>query len=328
MKRLGSRCSSEALLQPVSQTRQALVLTALPVEYNAVRAHLTCPSEKVHPQGTIYECGRFTGPNGAAWDLAIAQIGAGNAHAALEAERAIAFFSPQVALFIGIAGGLKDVSVGDVVAATRVYGYESGKATADGFQARPDVGNSSYRMQQRARAEARKDDWRERLPTEPNNKWQVFVGPIAAGEKVVAATRSPILEFLRSSYSDALAVEMEGRGFLDAAHANHPVESLVIRGISDLIDGKTISDASGSQQLAARNASAFAFEVLSKFNTQAASTKWILVLTGTVSDIDVPVSKAILEHLRRISGDAELTLHRIEPGSVKLFLESSPESVG
>jgi nucleoside phosphorylase len=312
-------------MQPVSQTRQALVLTALPVEYAAVRVHLNCPSERVHPQGTIYECGRFAGPNGAQWDLAIAQIGAGNAHAAMEAERAIAFFSPQVALFIGIAGGLKDVSVGDVIAATKVYGYESGKATADGFQARPDVGNSSYRMQQRARAEARKDDWRKRLPMKVENNWQVFIGPIAAGEKVVAATRSPILEFLRSSYSDALAVEMEGRGFLDAAHANHPIESLVIRGISDLIDGKASADASGSQQVAARNATAFAFEVLSKFDAQPVSKKWILVLTGTINDIDVPMSKAILEHLRKISGDAELTLHKIEPGSVKLFLESSPE---
>jgi hypothetical protein len=87
------RCLSEPLLQPVSQTRQALVLTALPVEYNAVRAHLSCPSERVHPQGTVYECGRFAGPDGAEWDLAIAQIGAGNAHAAMEAERAIAFFT-------------------------------------------------------------------------------------------------------------------------------------------------------------------------------------------------------------------------------------------
>jgi nucleoside phosphorylase len=67
---------------------------------------------------------------------------------------------------------------------------------------------------------------------------------------------------LRDNYSDALAVEMEGRGFLEATHANPQVSSLIVRGISDLINDKSAIDDHIRQQIASRHASAFAFEVL------------------------------------------------------------------
>jgi nucleoside phosphorylase len=181
----------------------------------------------------------------------------------VEAERAIAYFNPSVILFVGVAGGIKDVAIGDVVAATKVYGYESGKAKQK-FQPRPDLGLSTYRLIQRARAESKKSDWLQRLTSAPDSNPRVFVAPIAAGEKVIASSKSDIFKFIQLNYGDAVAVEMEGRGLLQAAHANHQVSALVIRGISDLIDGKSEADAGGSQEMAARNASAFAFEILAK----------------------------------------------------------------
>jgi nucleoside phosphorylase len=238
----------------------AVILTALPVEYLAVRIHLTELREEIHPKGTIYERGKFASA-GQVWDVGIVEIGAGNVGAALEAERAIAYFSPDVLLFVGVAGGIKDVAIGDVVASTKIYGYESGKAELR-FKPRPEIGLPAYSLEQRARAEARKGDWLQRLTTVIEPTPRVFVAPIAAGEKVIASTKSEVFEFLCENYGDAIAVEMEGLGFLEAVRANHRVLAMVIRGISDLIDGKGNADKSGSQEMASRHASAFAFAML------------------------------------------------------------------
>jgi len=247
-----------------SSLRRAVVLTAIPIEYQAVRAHLVNIHEEIHPHGTIYECGIFPTQE-QSWDVMINEIGVGNSGAALAAERAINHFKPEVILFVGVAGGRKDVKLGDVVAATKVYGYENGKA-ATTFLPRPSIGNSTYHMEQRARAESRKPDWLRRIKGTMSEQTPiVYIAPIAAGEKVIASTQSSTAAFLQAQYSDSLAVEMEGYGFLQATRANPQVEALILRGIADLIDGKQLVDDKRLQERAAQNASAFAFEVLAKF---------------------------------------------------------------
>ncbi|NEP11688.1 MAG: hypothetical protein F6K14_16040 [Symploca sp. SIO2C1] len=242
----------------------AVILTALPVEYLAVRNYLTELQEKEHPQGTIYQQGKFV-TNGQTWEVGIAEVGAGNTKAAVEAVRAIAYFQPNILLFVGIAGGIKDVAIGDVVVATDVYGYESGKVAQE-FFTRPQVGKSAYALVERAKFEAKEEEWLEKLSSKP----RVFVAPIAAGEKVVASKHSDIFQFLRGSYNDAIAVEMEGFGFLSAAFAYPNIKAIVIRGISDLIEGKnddSIEPEEVRQKKASHHASAFAFQMLSKLET-------------------------------------------------------------
>ena len=242
---------------------RAVILTASKVEYQAVRAHLRYIREDVY-KGTIYERGAFL-PGNQLWDVGIAQIGAGNIGAAFEAERAIGYLKPDIILFVGVTSGFKSVKIGDVVVATKVYGYELDRSS-NTFRTKPDIGQSSYRLIQRAQAEARKTDWLQRIEEPlPTTMPHVFVGPVAAGEKLMASTNFAIGEFLQTTYSDSLAIEMEGSGFLPAISTNEQAQTLVIRGISDLID-HVKGNVQNSQEIAARHASAFAFEIFSKMN--------------------------------------------------------------
>ncbi len=242
---------------------QVIVLSALRVEYEAVRRYLTDPQEIIHPTGTVYEQGLFLSGN-QSWKVTIAEIGQGNVKAAIETVKAIEYFKPKIAFFVGVAGGIKDVSIGDVVVATKVYGYESGKA-GDTFLSNPETYNSDFRLVERAKVEARKKDWLNQLKSKLNteNVPKILVGPIAAGEKLITSFNSDEYKFIQSHFRDTLAVEMEGTGFLTAVY-NYKKTALIICGISDQISNKEISDRSGSQEKASLHASAFTFEILTK----------------------------------------------------------------
>lgn len=293
-----------ARIERVRTDTRVVVLTALSVEYQAVRSLLEEVDETTHPEsGTVYEVGRLL------WAeppirVAVAEIGAHNHRAGVEAERAISYFRPEVILFVGVAGGVKDVKLGDVVAATKVYAYDSGKALEDRTAPRPEVMKSSYKLEQRARAEARKGRWQGYLgdgssagpahvsaaPEVP----RVYVGPIAAGGQVISSAKSTIAKYLREFYGDTLAVEMEGAGFLHAAEVHANVEALVVRGISDLLDGKEEADRNGSQERAARHAAAFAFAVV-RYRLQIEGEP----LTPSVPPAALSAKEAYLEQLRR-----------------------------
>jgi nucleoside phosphorylase len=239
-----------------------VIVTALDVEAKAVLRHLGDGWTDEQVQGTVYYRGKFEG-----WDVVVVEAGPGNPSTAVLASSAISRYQPAIALFVGVGGGIKDVRLGDVVVASKVYGYESGKDTAAGFRERPDLQRSAHPLEQRARAMCKRNEWRQRLdPNIDHDNPDLMVGPVAAGEKVVASQRSATAKFLKRHYSDAIAVEMEGRGFLEAAHINSVIGT-VIRGISDLLSKKAAADSAGGQKRAADAASAVAFELLTKLGS-------------------------------------------------------------
>lgn len=58
-------------------------------------------------------------------------------------------------------------------------------------------------------------------------------------------------------------------------------------------------------------------------NNAANTGRWMLVLSATISDIDKPIAEALEAHLKRITSDVNLTLLRIEEGSLILTLEGT-----
>ncbi|MCX5337522.1 hypothetical protein [Streptomyces sp. NBC_00140] len=238
------------------------MLTALQVEYEAVRRHLQDVREAELPQGTLIDVGRIPGLN---WDVALAETGPTNTRAALVTQSTIEYFDAEAVLFVGVAGALKDdVRLGDVVVARKVYGYHGGRESVDGFSARPDAWEPAYDVDQLVRSARRNEPWAFLAPdTRPAILPRVHFEPIASGDVLIGFRASETVRRIRRHYNDAVAIDMESHGVTHAAKMNRAVRALCIRGISDFADpDKTTRDAAGSQETAARNAAAFALRVL------------------------------------------------------------------
>lgn len=240
----------------MTEQKTLVVLTALDLEYESIRAKLADIRVQSHRAGTRFEVGRLPDRD---CRVALAQVGKGNHAAAVLAERAISEFDPVALLFVGVAGALRpSIALGDVVAATHVYAYHGGTSQDDGLKARPRVWEVSHRAQQIARHLKRTGEWMRQLPPDTESPNVVF-GPIAAGEIVQDSTISAEARWIREHYNDACAIEMEAAGVAQAAHLNDSLPVVVIRGISDRADGgKMAADRAGSQPRAAANAAAFA----------------------------------------------------------------------
>ncbi len=210
---------------------------------------------------TQYKVGNYIS-NGNKLQIVVGRTNQTNVNAAIETERAIQHFNPSFIFFVGVAGGLKDVTIGDIVIGTDVYGYERGKSVSE-FLSRPKFAFSSYELEMKAVDFSNSEEWKEISASIINQKFQkrvsVYSGTIASGDKVVASINSELFIFLKTNCSHALAVDMEGLGFLEACRPYPLIKSILIRGISDLIGGKSDSDKKGSQLYASNNATEFLF---------------------------------------------------------------------
>ena len=248
-----------------------VIMTALVLEQEAVANKLVNVANYVHPQSTsIYKVGHYIS-RGKAIQVIVGRTNQSNTNAAAETTRVIQHFNPKYIFFLGVAGGLKDVSIGDIVIGSDVIGFEKGKSD-EIFYSRSQFGFSSYELEQNAVSYSISDDWTNKSRNLVDEKYQkeikVFAGTIASGEKVVSSQSSPIYKFIKENISHALAVEMEGLGFLEACRPYPLIKSLLIRGISDLIIDKSDADKGGSQPYASKNATEFLFGLIENTDVQ------------------------------------------------------------
>ncbi|PRY34923.1 nucleoside phosphorylase [Spirosoma oryzae] len=254
-----------------------LILTALEVERLAIEQHLETFMPVAHPiTGTDYTKGSYR-CNGEALEVIVARTDQTNVNAAIETERAIAHFNPEYVFFAGVAGGLKDVKVGDIVIGRDVYGYERGKAEGNIFKPRPQFGASTYSLERLAGQYAKSEAWKQITGKLLNPEFapviSTYTGTIASGEKVDASIDSDLHQFLKQNASHALAIEMEGLGFLEVCRMRPMVKTLLLRGISDLVDDKGQMDSKGSQPYASTTVAAFLFGLLEQLEFSDTATQ-------------------------------------------------------
>ena len=258
-----------------------LILSALEgAERQILYSFLENPSVVTNPATqTAYYKGQLPTASGAV-DVVLGRTNQTNPNAGIETERAIAFCAPRYVFFVGVAGGLKDAKIGDVVVGEEVLGYERGKALANEFKARPTSAKSSYELEQLASVHAHSAEWRRQaadLPTAPfTAPVSVISGLIVSGEKVDASEESSLHLFIKDHFNHAQAVEMEGLAFLEACRHHAGVEGLLVRGISDLVTGKDPALDELSQPYATRNAATFTYGLIERLvakNAQASTPK-------------------------------------------------------
>ncbi|MFE1320889.1 purine phosphorylase [Kitasatospora phosalacinea] len=295
-----------------------VILTALNLEYQAVRQRLADPQVHRHERGTRFEVGTVRGTS---CRVALGLTSKGNHSAAVIAERAIQEFSPVAVLFVGVAGALWDTTrLGDVVMASHVYAYHGGTSEDDGLKARPRVWEAPHSVSQIASHLARLNDWADPVPGHEDAP-QVRFGAVAAGEIVQNSRISAEAKWIRQHYNDALAIEMEAAGVAQAGHLNGaPVA--IVRGISDRADGtKNSSDDRNWQPRAAANAAAFAIRLA-------------VELVGEQEEAAVPrndIARSTDRLERRVSNTAHNSTVGIMAGSVtgsSVHLNAAPEASG
>ncbi|WP_394992995.1 hypothetical protein [Emticicia sp.] len=254
-----------------------VILTAIKEEYAAVRLHLEQIND-IDQNDSGYEEGYFQFNGKIVARVIIRECGAKNTSASQETERAIQYFSPNMILFVGIAGSRKpkDFSIGDVIFPEKIYSYEGGKSEKDSFRSRPDLTNTTYTLLETAKKERRKEDWKILIKNDSHKNVKADLGIIASGEQVVEHVSSEIGEILTKHFNDTSVIEMEGFGFGKAASRQGRETSYmligIIRGISDILEQTQQSqDESGkdrrpdnAKQFASDTAAAFAFWLVYK----------------------------------------------------------------
>jgi 5'-methylthioadenosine/S-adenosylhomocysteine nucleosidase len=155
-------------------------------------------------------------------------------------------------ILVGLAGGVSSsgVALGDVVVSSEIIHYEPAKVTENGIDPRfrvvgltPAWLADTARDVGRATSESREGT----SPGAPARTPNVHVGAVASGEKVLQSSRQLI--DLLGGWRRVLAVEMEGAGVATAVSMSRTdVPLVIVRGISDLMDGHK-RDAAEADQL-------------------------------------------------------------------------------
>jgi nucleoside phosphorylase len=221
------------------------IVVALPKELAAVRHYfpeLVQVAPGLSSSRSYYRATILTDRGGSYRVVVTLLHSMGNLEAAHATSDLIREWNPRFVLVNGIAGGIsrENQEFGDIVVSRSVVYYELAKIrTKDHehrsrqFQADPSLLDGILNLTG--------SGWRTRLPPRPDGavsdafQPRIHIGPIASGEKVIAAIEA--VNELKSLQRDVVAIEMESAGVASAAFsAVKKVGFLAVRAICDFAD--------------------------------------------------------------------------------------------
>lgn len=250
-----------------------LLITAVATETNAVM-DLDCRWREFHldADSTVYRH-TVVQRNGNECGIIHTQLPEmGMTAAAVHTTKAILHFNPKLVVMTGIAGGLeKDANIGDILVATDVWNYNSGKyiEVVEGESVSAELLPDSKHI---ALSRAIKDklvatNFKSKLTSiknsysgnAPTSALNVFYGPMACGSAVVASQE--VIDMVRSQSRKVIGLDMESYGVYLASQevCNPAINAIVIKSISDFADRKK-DDA--SQEYAAYTSTQFAMHLI------------------------------------------------------------------
>lgn len=203
------------------------LLGAMPEEVSKFVLHLEEKKEHQWNNFTIYEGILEDTP------VIVAKSGVGKIMASLFTQYLIDNFDIQQIIFTGLAGAISEkLSIGDILIAKDLVQYDM------------DVTSLEFKIGQIPFTDIRFIPCDKKLFNIANsyisNEHNVFIGRVLTGDTFVTHTEQKVLNN-KFKYLKGDAVEMEGAAVALVAHINN-IPCLVIRTISDKIDGSALVD--------------------------------------------------------------------------------------
>jgi nucleoside phosphorylase len=265
---------------------RVLIVSALVVEAKAILSYFDDIKIRSTPGGVTYTTGRrkllcenVSQKSRDNWSFIIAApTDAGNVEVSRRVAQMIPECEPELVALIGCAGGFPGkIEQYDVAVASYVH-YVARNKIGSSAEIRPLQETCSKIFVDHCKNVQLLDAWHQYLVPETSNApINVYFEPIVSGETVLANSSSEFLSSALKTSPRAVAIEMEGYGLLGACR-DMQVEAVVVRGISDTLDNKLLSEINGCQNIlgldraqykATRHAAALFFATLDFINPSA-----------------------------------------------------------
>jgi nucleoside phosphorylase len=293
-------------------SRRVLIVPALVAEAKAILSFFDGARVMSTPSGVTYTtgkrkplCANVSQKARDNWSFYIAApTGAGNVQASKAVSQIIPECQPDLVAFIGCAGGFpRKIEQYDVVVPEYVH-YIARTKVGTGVEIRPVPELCSRVFVDHCKNVQLLDAWHQYLAPETSNApIGVCFDPIVSGETVLVNSASKFFQSVVRASPTAVAIEMEGYGFLSACRERQ-VDAVVMRGISDMLDDKPQSGGNGqephpgfdnAQYKATRHAAALFFATLDFVNpavfakerqkTKKEVTKVSMILDAEMHDV-------------------------------------------